>query len=308
MEITKPFELSNEEESLLDMHGLLNLLNVINYELIHIDERLKTKSDLLSLINDVANAAELLKHPEEASKLVNGIESFIAKTEAALDEACDGEDMETLSELSHHRDNLKNIYSILRIRAQEIIIRHQSTDEWVAHSISDITENIVRFLAAIEKNSHGQYRIVHNVAAQEGPDYLMQFDVTSDKGETVLMPMIFQDVIRDLLANARKYTQLGGKIRAGLHAKPNGLRFIIEDNGIGIPEDSIEEVVLFGKRGSNVADRDTRGGGFGLTKAYFTTKRYGGRMWIDSSTAEEGKCCTEVGEHGTKIEIRIPYP
>ena len=63
----------------------------------------------------------------------------------------------------------------------------------------------------------------------------------------------------------------------------------------------VERLVLFGKRAANVSHRVTRGGGFGLTKAYYITRRYHGRMWIDSETGKDGS-------KGTRIEIRIPNP
>jgi hypothetical protein len=41
----------------------------------------------------------------------------------------------------------------------------------------------------------------------------------------------------------------------------------------------------------------TMGGGFGLTKAFLTTKQFGGRFWIASA----------VGV-GTRIRIHVPRP
>ena len=73
------------------------------------------------------------------------------------------------------------------------------------------------------------------------------------------------------------------------------LRFVVEDTGIGIPKDELESVVDLGFRASNLNGKKTYGGGFGLTKAYYVTKKYNGRFWIDS----------EVGK-GTKIVIEIP--
>ncbi|MCA1803493.1 MAG: ATP-binding protein, partial [Rhodothermaceae bacterium] len=112
------------------------------------------------------------------------------------------------------------------------------------------------------------------------------------------MIMMLKDVMRDLMANARKYTPPGGKIDIGVSMKQNVLRFVIEDSGIGIPQNQIEKVVEFGYRASNVKDTyKTMGGGFGLTKAYFFTKKNDGRLWIES---REGL--------GTKISIEIPVP
>lgn len=39
------------------------------------------------------------------------------------------------------------------------------------------------------------------------------------------------------------------------------------------------------------------GGGFGLTKAFHTTQKFGGRFWIESKI-----------DLGTKISLEIPIP
>lgn len=301
MEITTLLVLSEEESSLLDMHSVLNVLNCINYELLLLSEQVEKKEELLALMEDVADAGDLLRDPVQAMALVTGIENTIQRIELVLDRAIQDLDEKNYPFVHSHRENLANIYAIIRIRAREIVARHRSPDAWVNHSIAELKGKFVDFLAAVEQNSHGRYRIVRNLAAQGQSDYLIQFEITSTQGDSLSMPIIFQDVMRDLLANARKYTPLGGHIQGGLHADQDGLRFILQDNGIGIPKEAIQDVVLFGKRAGNVADRVTRGGGFGLTKAYYVTRRYRGRMWIESAIQEEG------GE-GTRIEIRIPYP
>jgi signal transduction histidine kinase len=111
------------------------------------------------------------------------------------------------------------------------------------------------------------------------------------------MPPVLQDVMRDLIANARKYTEPGGEITAGLVDNGKELRFVVEDTGRGIPADEVQQAVAFGTRGSNVADKATMGGGFGLTKAWWVTRQFGGRMWIASDPGS-----------GTRITIRIPHP
>lgn len=301
MEITTLLVLSEEESSLLDMHSVLNVLNCVNYELLVLSEQVENNEELLALIEDVADAGDLLRDPVQAMALVTGIENLIQRIELTIDRASQDLDEDKQAFIRSHRDNLANIYAIIRIRAREIVARHRSPDVWINHSIDELKGKFVEFLAAVVQNSHGRYRIVQNLAAQGECDYLVHFEITSTQGDSLCMPMIFQDVMRDLLANARKYTPLGGRIQGGLHADQDGLRFILQDNGIGIPKDAIQDVVLFGKRAENVAGHVTRGGGFGLTKAYYVTRRYRGRMWIDSATQEEG------GE-GTRIEIRIPYP
>ena len=57
--------------------------------------------------------------------------------------------------------------------------------------------------------------------------------VSPGSGE-IMMPPVIQDVFRDLIANARKYTPPGGEISAGLLQLEDELRLVVEDNGCGI--------------------------------------------------------------------------
>lgn len=296
MEIITPLNLSPEEESLVDMHSVLNVLNVVVLEIVEIGDLLDASNETDPLILKVRSAADALSDQRKAHKIVSEIDGYVAEIEAALDHLETERRGEATEQFKKHRDNLKNVFQVIRIRATEIQARVESNNQWVQHSIPELKKCFEQFLQAVERNSHGGYRIVQNLADKEDNDYLINFELTSEQGDTLLMPIIFHDVMRDVLANARKYTVPGGRVSGGLHMGQNKLRFVVEDSGIGIPEDEIANVVKFGYRGSNVQDRPTRGGGFGLTKAYATTRKHNGRMWIESSP------------QGTRIEIQIPLP
>jgi signal transduction histidine kinase len=111
----------------------------------------------------------------------------------------------------------------------------------------------------------------------------------------IWMPLRLKDVLRDLLANARKYTKPGGRVALALHQDEARILCVIEDSGYGIPEDELEKVAEFGYRASNVRDYPTMGGGFGLTKAVWLILSWGGRFHIASGLGE-----------GTRIHIELP--
>lgn len=296
MEINIPLELSSEEESLVDMHSVLNVLNVVTLEIFEIGQILDVADDAEQLMEEVQIAAELLKDREKAYRLVSDIDGYISNLESKLDEFELRKGAFITKSVKKHRENLRNVFTVIRVRASEIQSRFGNSETWVEHSIRELKARFDQFLQAVEKNSHGSYRIVRNLANKMDRDYLVNFELTSEAGDRLEMPIVFQDVMRDLLANARKYTSPGGRISGGLHYGNGSLRYVVEDGGIGIPKDEIENVVKFGFRGSNVQNRPTRGGGFGLTKAYSVTRQHGGRMWIESSPK------------GTRVEILIPIP
>ncbi|MFO8042635.1 MAG: ATP-binding protein [Alkalispirochaeta sp.] len=299
MEITHHLNVSIEEETLLDMHSVLNVLNIIVLELLNLAEEVGDAPELHALHDETVDAAELLRDPQHAEQTVQQVDDFIRKLSSTIEGVVERTGAHEQPRVTEIRANLESIFTILRVRAREIVARHRDPNAWVEHDVAELRNNFTSVLQAIERNSHGGYRIVYNVAEHEDHDYLVHFEITSAGTSTITMPAIFQDVMRDLLANARKYTHPGGKISAGLYNSGSELRYLVQDSGVGIPEAELETILEFGHRGSNVSDYATRGGGFGLTKAYYVTKQFGGRMWIDSQTEEPS---------GTRIEIRIPVP
>lgn len=298
MEITSPITCTMEEESLLDMHSVLNVFNVIAGEITLLSYHLGWIDALDRLRERVVDAANQLRDPNLAHKTVEQVEAFITDIDTTLQDALRSRSRND-DVARETRANLASVFDILRVRAREIVARHENPDAWVSHDVAELQTSFTRVLQAIEQNSHGGYRIVYNIAEHEEGNYLVNFQITSATHPTILMPAVFQDVARDLLANARKYTTPGGRINGGLYNTGEELRCVVEDSGIGIPADEISQVVAFGVRGSNLDQRETRGGGFGLTKAYYITRRFGGRMWIESRTSAPS---------GTRIEIRIPVP
>ncbi len=300
MEILVTPRVSISQETLLDMHSILNVYNVIVAELGLLSLELENPAHINRLIDDVVDRARALGDRERARQEVDKVDGLIRHIEDALSAALKATPgAEARPSVERSVRNLASLFSIMRIRAEEIAARVDDPDAWVKHDVVRLKQSFLHVFSAIELNSRGAYRIVYNLAEHESGNYLINFEITSGRADTVELPAVFQDVMRDVIANARKYTQPGGRIDAGLYCGDDEIRFVVEDTGAGIPSDEIDRVVLFGERGSNVQDRPTRGGGFGLTKALFVTRKFGGRMWIESPVSEG---------RGTRIEIRIPLP
>ncbi|MDO8349233.1 MAG: ATP-binding protein [Planctomycetota bacterium] len=298
VEITGIAPLTAGEQSLLDMHSVLNVLNVLRCELSVLGLMVAEKEELLSEGLAVCETLVASLHDQEtALQSARSIEAFEAAVLAELaskvtaDRATGHENdvRETLA-------NLESVFAILKVRAREILARAAEPEAWAEFECERIQADFRAVFAALEKNSKGRYRILFNAALQEPSDYYVDLRIEAN-GTALRMPPVFKDVMRDLIANARKYTAPGGRITAAFYEDHDAIRFMVEDTGRGIPEAEIPKVVEFGQRGSNVGNVRTMGGGFGLTKAYLVTKQFGGRLWIASA----------VGT-GTRIRIWIPRP
>jgi signal transduction histidine kinase len=297
VEIREELELTTAEDSLLDMHSVLNVLNIINYELYVLCEALGNPAPLEKVMHGVKGFAKKLRDRKAALNLVEAADSFIQNILSVLDEVSKGRSTAEIKQIEQSKGNLDLIFAVLNVRGKEIAARADNPHAWVIHDIGQLKKNFCQVFKAIEQNAGGSYHIVENIACYEEGDYFLTLQIDSVNGNTVFMPAVFQDVIRDLIANARKYTSPGGKIISGVYQNENELRFVVMDNGRGIPEAEIPKLIGFGFRGSNVKDRPTRGGGFGLTKAYYVTKKHHGRMWISNRKPT-----------GTHVEIKIPLP
>jgi signal transduction histidine kinase len=294
IEIETPPELTPMQQVVTELHSVINLVSVLYgcLELLEAESvagLAEARHRVRKLSQDIHSAAEkgevIPLDPDLPALLVSQIESAISQVEEVSNQELFDELQETISA----------ILEVFDRRLQELNDRLAKPRAWVAFSVEQLTSSIQQVLDAIEKNAHGHYRIVKNIAEQTPHDYRVDINISSEPGKKFLMPAVLQDVFRDLIANARKYTDPGGRISAGLFSSSDGVRLVVEDTGLGIPKEELEHVAQFGYRASNVKDRRTHGGGFGLTKALWVTKQFGGRMWIRS---QEG--------HGTRITLFIP--
>lgn len=300
VEIIEIPPLSPGQSSLMDMHSVLNVLNVLHGELTVVGMELADDpgflheglSLCLRMRDDLVDPDAALRHVATLPETIAAIRGEITQAlERRSDKGTDKEVQESLA-------NIESVFKVFEVRAREILARSRAAHDWVQMPVKELHADFRTVFAAFEKNSRGRYRIIYNLAQQETSDYYIDFMVESEgEGTTVSMPLVFKDVMRDLVANARKYTNPGGSIHVGLFENAKCLKFSVQDSGRGIPPDELQKVVHYGHRGSNVGEVRTMGGGFGLTKAFFVTKQFGGRFWIRS----------ELGI-GTRIRIELPRP
>jgi signal transduction histidine kinase len=86
-------------------------------------------------------------------------------------------------------------------------------------------------------------------------------------------------VFANLIANAIKFTETGGKIRIRGERAADEVHFSVSDTGVGIPESLFDAVFL---RFWQVATNDPRGLGLGLYISKSLVEAHRGRIWIES--------------------------
>jgi two-component system, cell cycle sensor histidine kinase DivJ len=125
--------------------------------------------------------------------------------------------------------------------------------------------------------------------------------VTLEKKPTGELPEMIADkralsqILINLVSNAIRFTDRGGKIAVGAGVDAAHITFVVEDNGVGINEEDLARVgePYFQARASY--DRRHGGTGLGLSIVKGLVRLHGGELGIRS----------RVGE-GTRVTVRLP--
>jgi PAS domain S-box-containing protein len=95
-------------------------------------------------------------------------------------------------------------------------------------------------------------------------------------------------IFSNLLSNAFKFTQPGGKVGITLTRENDEVLVIVSDEGIGIPPDEAEKIFDKFYQVDNEVTRAKGGTGLGLAITKDLVTLHNGRIWVES---EEGKGC-----------------
>ncbi|MFH0770790.1 MAG: ATP-binding protein [Candidatus Peregrinibacteria bacterium] len=105
-----------------------------------------------------------------------------------------------------------------------------------------------------------------NGLRDERKDYDMMFRIDTPKTPIMLTtdPILLHVVLQNILDNAIKYSPRKGSITVRLRRAGHHVEIIVEDHGIGIPEEEQQRVFQRLFRASNASKMDTTGNGLGL--------------------------------------------
>jgi len=101
-------------------------------------------------------------------------------------------------------------------------------------------------------------------------------------------------VIRNLLANARRHAGLEGRVELSAVAAGERLTIRVDDDGPGVPPRERERVFDRFHRSEASRDRGSGGSGLGLAIARSIVEQHGGRIWIESSPLGGARAAFEI--------------
>jgi two-component system cell cycle sensor histidine kinase PleC len=134
---------------------------------------------------------------------------------------------------------------------------------------------------------------VREKAAREGIE--LEVKAPTDLPELIADPQKVRQMLVNLLTNAVKFTDAGGRITLAAERRGEEIAIRVADTGIGIPEDLQQEVLQPFKQVDGSLARNAEGLGIGLPLTAQLAHAHGGRLSLES-----------VPDKGTTVTIHLP--
>ncbi|MCF4139197.1 HAMP domain-containing histidine kinase [Streptomyces sp. Tue 6430] len=119
-------------------------------------------------------------------------------------------------------------------------------------------------------------------ARAAGPDHVWRLELPEEPALVSADPARLQQVLVNLLANARTHTPPGTTVTARVQRRGPWLCVDVQDNGQGIPPDLLPRVFERFARGDSARSRATGSTGLGLAIVQAVAGAHGGAVTVDS--------------------------
>jgi signal transduction histidine kinase len=96
-------------------------------------------------------------------------------------------------------------------------------------------------------------------------------------------------ILRNLISNAIKFTNTGGKIVISTEQRPNELVISVLDSGVGMNNESIGKLFRIEENYSTLGTQKEKGTGLGLLLCKEFVDKHGGRIGVESESGKGSK-------------------
>ena len=191
-----------------------------------------------------------------------------------------------------------------QLKAMKLIHRNISKLELLINDIFDVYKLDIGRLRLTMKPVEVARLVDENVAELEpltedkGIEFKAEIIPPSDKVSVLCDQKRIEQVIANLVKNSVDFVpEKGGKItiRAETEETAHNVMFTVEDNGIGIPADKMDNLFKTFYQVDTSLSRKHGGTGLGLVICKGIIESHGGKIWIDRNYT-----------HGTSIKFTVP--
>jgi signal transduction histidine kinase len=154
---------------------------------------------------------------------------------------------------------VKDLLSLSRIKAARKIPK---TDVKLPQIISQVFEELQQHV--VDKNLTLEHKLPSDLPAVNG---------NSDA---------IHELFGNLVANAVKYTLVGGQVQVSASVNGDEILVKVQDNGVGIPAEAVPQIFEEFYRADNVKAEAVEGTGLGLSIVKQILNAHSGKIWVES--------------------------
>ncbi len=128
-------------------------------------------------------------------------------------------------------------------------------------------------------------RIIESIEFLEGFSAKKKIKIKVSVKEEILIYAdvnMFSTVIRNLVANAIKFTHEKGQVVIYLRRKENFCEITVKDNGVGISAENIQKIFRIDSNHSTLGTNGEKGTGLGLILCKEFIEKHNGQIWVES--------------------------
>lgn len=269
---------------------------------------LKTIAETLDKARNGSSSAEMKELDySEAEELAGHFNDFLDRMQTV-----EASRQEFVSNVSHE---LKTPLTSMKVLADSInsmegapVELYQEFMQDMSHEIDRETKIINDLLSLVRLDKTGITMNIASVNMNELIESILRrIRPIADRQEVELVFESFRPVfceidetklslaISNLVENAVKYNNPGGWVHVSLNADHQYCYVTVEDNGVGIPEDSLDRIFERFYRVDKSHSREIGGTGLGLAITQNSIRMHKGEIRVASDPG-----------HGTTFDVRIP--
>jgi len=178
-------------------------------------------------------------------------------------------------------DELKNFVGLIKSTAENTLILLDNLLNWA----NSQTKQIIFDPQKIDLYSIFQEIQKLKNSMAEAKDISLNFS-SADRAEVYADKNMMKLILRNLIANAIKFTNIGGKIDVTGTSKQDCFEITIADNGVGMNEEKCKNIFELANKETTLGTAKEKGSGLGLMLCKEFVEKHGGKIWVES---EEGK-------------------
>ena len=139
--------------------------------------------------------------------------------------------------------------------------------------------------------------VLFKIVAKQN-EIVLQSDVPASLPPVRADPEHLEQVLANLVANALKFTRVGGQVRINAQSSDGKIRIMVSDTGLGISKDQLSKLFVSFSQADVARQRaqGIHGTGLGLFIVKQTVEGMGGKVWIESEEGKGTRVCLELAQ------------